>query len=221
MPLTPDEILQRRLTDPYFGQAEKLALPSLAQQKGISLAAASVEKKRRLDPAQSLADEAIAEEKEGSYLSSLLEIGEASFHREIEHLFDFTSGREPVPGEDRSAQVQAFADAEADVSPQEREELVSGPQQKVFESLARGGTGYLEAIPEAIKAIPGTVMDSVGVLFEIGAGALLTTFAGGAGVPLLARRGKKVLSGGKKFLGKINERSERRSTTKSYCRSCS
>lgn len=205
MPLTPDEILQRRLTDPYFGQAEKLALPSLAQQKGISLAAASVEKKRRLDPAQSLADEAIAEDKESNYLSNLLDIGEASFYRERENLFDFISGREPVPGEDRNAQVQAFADAEAGVTEQVRQEEVTGPQQKVFESLARGGTGFLEAIPEAIKAGPATLMDSVGVLAEIGAGSLLTAFAGGAGVPLLARRGKKVLSGGKKFLGKVDE----------------
>jgi hypothetical protein len=205
MPLTTDEILQRRLSDPYFGLAEELAAPSLAATKKMSLAAAHVEKKRAIDPAQASADEAFNVD---NYLEGgpqgvgLSDIAESSLYRGRENLFDFISGRTQDPGA-----VQALADVEAGVTPEDRKRLVSDPQEKVIQSLAKGGRGYLEAIPQALAAGPATLADSAQVIPELIGGALATAF-GGSGAAVLARRGEKLFSGGKKLLKRVETAKE-------------
>lgn len=211
MPLTPDEIQFRRLNDPYFGLAEELSGPSLALTKGASLAAATVEKNRRLDPAAAAADEAfdVDQHLEGRpSKANLLDVAESSFFRSRENIFDLISGFKGHPGVDRAQEIQEFADFSAGLTAEDRQRLVSDRQQKVIDSLAIGGLqGNLDAAGHAILAGPATLADSAAILGEIGLGAVITaTGVGAAGsIPLFANRARKVVKGGKKLLTAIDK----------------
>ena len=199
MALTPEERLQRRLTDPYYSLAESLAKPSLSDQKKMSLAAASVEKERKLDPAAAIADEQLNLDAlvEGRATGpGLLDIAESSLYQGGMQLSDFVTGSRLRSNEE----IQAAADAAAGVTPEARRELVEEPQQRVIESLAQGD--YLGAIPEAIKAGPGTLAESAVFIPELAAGALLTNVGGKA---IVKRRGKKALEGAGKLFDRVKK----------------
>lgn len=213
MPLTPDEILQRRLTDPYFGIAEEVAKPSLAQQKGVSLAAATVEKKRRLDPVQATADEL----KNSADEAGLGDIFEAGLLASRENIFDFISGHEAPEGVDRNEQIRAYAEAEAGLKPGDRQRLVGDSQDKVVDSLAKASLAFddnrfldtagnlAKAAGQSVLAAPGTIAESGSAFVELGIGAAATSLGAGAGIPLLARRGKKVFEGGNKLFKAVEK----------------
>ncbi|MCP4487739.1 MAG: hypothetical protein GY820_10545 [Gammaproteobacteria bacterium] len=202
MPLSPDDILQRRLSDPYYGLAEKLISASLSEQKKMSLAGATVEKKRKLDPAAQAADEAQAAEEAQFSLAdaykhigrkdsniNLFDIAESDWLQTREHWSDIISGHEAAPGIDRNKQIREYADAEAGVSEEDRARLVGDPQEKVTNSLAEGN--YWDAAGHAFKAFPGTAADSFGIVPELAVGALATSATGVGAAPLFARRLKK------------------------------
>lgn len=211
MPLTADEILQRRLTDPYFRIAEEVAAPSLAMQKSASLAAATVEKKRRLDPAQAAADEAALSD------ANLGDIFEAGLLEARENLFDAISGYEAPEGVDRNEQIRQYAEAEAGLKPGDRQRLVGDKQDAVADSLAYGSIAldegryldaagnYVKAAGQSVVAAPGTIAESGAGLVELAAGAAATALGGGAGIPLLARRGQKVFEGGNKLFKAVGK----------------
>jgi len=188
MPLTPEEILQRRLTDPYFSLAESLSKPSLSDQKKASLAAASVEKERNMDPAASIANDQHNIEQffgETAPTSGLLDVAESGLYQAGSHLADFVT-----PGASRTnEEIRQAADERAGLTPEARQRLVTDPQQQVIESLAAGD--YLGAVPEAIAAGPGTLAESASFLPELAAGALLTRFGGKAGKRIVGQKVKK------------------------------
>ena len=189
MPLTPQERQRRRQTDPYFGLAEELSQqPSLAQQKGMANATASVEKKRELDPAQAAADEAL--QADGT---DLADIAESSLRQGWEQLSDFFTGAPERSNEEIAKQ----ADIKSGVTEEGRQRLVGAPQEAVVQSLAKGN--YFDAALDAAKAGPGTLADSANVIPELAVGALATSLGGRA---LAGRRVKK----GKEGIGRIFDR---------------
>jgi len=206
MPLSPDEILQRRLSDPYYGIAEEALGISLSEQKKANLASASVEKRRKLDPAAQASDEAQQSLADAySHMNAgggtgLLDIAQSALFQSREHLFDMVPGSPEMPeGVDRNKQIQELGDFQAGVTPETRERLVGAPQQKVVESLAAGNYG--DAALQSLAAAPGTLADSAGVLPELALGALATYVTGGAAAPVLARRVQK----GAQAVGKITD----------------
>lgn len=164
MALTPEETLQRRLTDPYFSLAEGLSAPTLAESKKMSLAAATVEKNREQNPAEQAANE----QREIDESVGLLDIAEASLRESFAHTTDFFTG---APLRDNET-VLREADIASGVTPEARKRLVTDPQQKVADSLAAGD--YLGAIPQALAAGPGTLASSAGPFAELAIGALAT-----------------------------------------------
>jgi len=182
MPLSADEKLQRQLTDPYFGLAESLALPSLASQKHATVAAASVEKKRALDPAQAMADEALQADGVG-----LADIAESSVRQGWEQLYDFFSG-----GSRANEEISKAADIASGVTPEARKRIVGDPQEKVIQSLAKGN--YFDAAGQAVLAGPATLADSANVIPELAVGALATGLGGRAVAGRRVKKGKEGIS---------------------------
>jgi hypothetical protein len=203
MALTPSEKLKRRATDPYFGLAEKLAMPSLAQQKSISLATAGVEKNRVLDPVEALANETA--QVDGT---DLIDIAEAGLYEGWEQLFDFFTG-----GNRPNEEILREADIKAGVSIAGRKRLLEDPNQEVAESLAGAlhsfdqgeyldaAAGTATAAGQAIVQFPATLAASASAFPELGAGALLSRFGGKA---LVGRRVDKTKKGIKRFFEKVD-----------------
>lgn len=190
MPLTADEKLQRRLTDPYYGLAEELAQPSLAQQKNLSVSISNVEKKRALDPQQALADEAAQQDG-----AQLIDIAESSVRQGYEQLKDFFSG-----GSRSNVDIAREADIASGVTPEGRKITVGDPQEKVIQSLAKGN--YLDAAGQALLAGPATLADSAQVIPELAIGTATTAIGGRA---LAGRRIKKAKEGIGKIFDRVDE----------------
>lgn len=195
--LDADKVFKRK-TDPYYRLAEELTIPSLAQRKSMSLAAATVEKNRRLDPREALAAEIKADaemRRQQQEQADLLDIAESSLRQVPKSLYDF--GREQIfdlaPNRTEQ-QRQAESDLEAGVTSADRQRLVSDKQQAVADAYVNDDwMGVASSVAEA--ALP-TIADSSGAIAEIGAMSLATGLAGPATAPLWARKGqqaKKVL----------------------------
>ena len=192
-------------------------LLSLADQKTLSVSEMLFEKKAAMAKSPVLADaEARAARAElrstlPQESSNLIDIAQSSATQGFSLAKDFASGLFGDEISRSTEQIRQEADELRGVTPEARERFVGQPTQEVMDSTAKASLAldegnYLEALKQGataagqgVLAAPGLLADSFSAVPEIAAGAAATALAGGAGIPVLAKKAKSAANIFQKF----------------------
>lgn len=192
-------------------------LLSLADQKTLLISEKLLEKQTAMAKSPVLADaEARAARAElrntrPRESSNLIDIAQSSAMQGFSLASDFAKGFFGDEISRSTEQIRQEADEYMGVTSEARERFVDQPVQEVMDSTAKASLAldegdYLEALKQGataalqgIKAAPGVIADSFSAAPEIVVGATATALAGGAGVPLLAKKAKSAANIFKRF----------------------